>query len=551
MKRLSVVILAMLVVLVAVVTGCSRVPHYDSRLAAADSLMRTLPDSTLALVEAVSPDSLSSEGDRAYRDLLLTQARYRCYIVATSDSTINRALNYYSNHSNEREKLTRAYIYKGAVMEELGHPDSAMFYYKTAEAAADLKDYANLGQINTRIADLYRRYYGDDQTCFEKYHKALKYYLLTGNKPLQANSLYNMAMFAGITCHVDSDKYLNQAISLAVEINDSLQLYDCYELQCRLLSLQDSTRRRAKQIGLKCLNDLSGYVDVDLMLDLSHINALEHQVDSAIYYLRYLGDQSHYQNLSLQQQLRLYGILSLVADNEGKKILYHAYRDSIQKINDSISNNKIKYFLQEIENAGNQQLHREMARQKSQYAHLLWAVIAVFMLFLAWFATHYYRKSRYIHSFIKEVQRTGVEQHEKTLVKIDTNDDIINRFVENMVVLLKIAFEAEKKGLVFQTDDEFNDIIDNIASEEFWIALERYLNEKHNNVIDKVIEQHPKLKEKDLKFIEMLCCGFSYLEIAITLGYAPNYISRKRLNLANKLNLSIPLQDYLDGLMRG
>ena len=39
MKRLPVVILVMLVVLVAVVTGCSRVPHYDSRLVAADSLM--------------------------------------------------------------------------------------------------------------------------------------------------------------------------------------------------------------------------------------------------------------------------------------------------------------------------------------------------------------------------------------------------------------------------------------------------------------------------------------------------------------------------------
>ena len=126
MKRLPVVILVMLVVLVAVVTGCSRVPHYDSRLVAADSLMRTLPDSTLALVEAVRADSLSSEGDRAYRDLLLTQARYRCYIVATSDSTINRALNYYSNHSNEREKLTRAYIYKGAVMEELALTSKTM-----------------------------------------------------------------------------------------------------------------------------------------------------------------------------------------------------------------------------------------------------------------------------------------------------------------------------------------------------------------------------------------------------------------------------------------
>ena len=61
--------------------------------------------------------------------------------------------------------LTRAFIYKGAVMEELGHPDSAMHYYKTAEAAAHEKDYANLGQINTRIADVFRKNDGDDQTC--------------------------------------------------------------------------------------------------------------------------------------------------------------------------------------------------------------------------------------------------------------------------------------------------------------------------------------------------------------------------------------------------
>ncbi|MBQ9556370.1 MAG: tetratricopeptide repeat protein, partial [Muribaculaceae bacterium] len=107
------------VVLVAVVTGCGGARHYDGRLVAADSLMHDRPDSALALVEAVSADSLDGDGDRAYRDLLLTQARYRCYVPATSDSAINRALAYYLAHDGEREKLTRAYIYKGAVMEEL------------------------------------------------------------------------------------------------------------------------------------------------------------------------------------------------------------------------------------------------------------------------------------------------------------------------------------------------------------------------------------------------------------------------------------------------
>ena len=144
-------------VLVAVVTGCGGAHRYDARLVVADSLMQPAPDSALALIEALPPDSLTDEGDRAYRDLLLTQSRYRCYITATSDSGINRALAYYRAHSGEREKLTRAYLYKGAVMEELGHVDSAMYYYKTAEATADAKDYINLGQINAKIADLYRK----------------------------------------------------------------------------------------------------------------------------------------------------------------------------------------------------------------------------------------------------------------------------------------------------------------------------------------------------------------------------------------------------------
>lgn len=43
----------LLAVLVAVVTGCDGTPRYDSRLAAADSLMRDAPDSALAIVETI------------------------------------------------------------------------------------------------------------------------------------------------------------------------------------------------------------------------------------------------------------------------------------------------------------------------------------------------------------------------------------------------------------------------------------------------------------------------------------------------------------------
>ena len=108
--------------------GCGRA-RYDARLVQADSLMWTATDSALAIVSAL--DTLYSTSDSAYRDLLLTQARYKCYqdITTSDDIAITRAMNYYRAHSGQREKLTRACLYKGAVMEELGHVDSAMYYY--------------------------------------------------------------------------------------------------------------------------------------------------------------------------------------------------------------------------------------------------------------------------------------------------------------------------------------------------------------------------------------------------------------------------------------
>ena len=136
MKRWPVVILVLMTVLGAVVPGCRQVPRYDERLTAADSLMKGDADSALAMLEALPIGDLHTGRDSAYRDLLLTQARYRAYVTATSDSDINRALAWFRAHPADREKLTRAYIYKGAVMEELSKPDSAMLYYKHAEATA-------------------------------------------------------------------------------------------------------------------------------------------------------------------------------------------------------------------------------------------------------------------------------------------------------------------------------------------------------------------------------------------------------------------------------
>lgn len=551
MKQLAHLLLAVL--LVALVAGCGGMHHYDGRLTAADSLMMPNPDSALALVTAIPDSALTTEGDRAYRDLLMTQARYKCYVEITTsdDSAICRAMDYYRCHDGERDKLTRAYLYKGAVMEELGHVDSAMYYYKTAEAAADEKDYANLGQINTRIAALYRLYYADTQICYDNYSKALECYRHTGDKPKQLICLFNMAGLSGITMNNKdaAEKLLKQALMLAVELNDSANYYLCQELLCRQLSFEGKSVARAKQIAMHCLNDYRDYVNHDLILDLADIYVCCEMPDSARYYLDMVTENAGIDNLE-QVKTRKYLILSDISKLEGDTALSSHYDMLSHQVSDSISNDKVKYQIQQIENTF---IHRQHTNYLSQISHLQWimmglsltAVIVIVLLTIA-----YLRRIRNTKAIIKELENYNLTHTNDLLNQFDAKNKAIGHLINNLVNILKACVsDKENKRSISQLAYQIKESIVDVADDDFWNELRTYLDNEHNNVISK-IAGYPNLTKHELKFIELCCCGFSYLEMAIILDYSPRYVINKRNLIAKKMGLHMPLLDYLNEQMK-
>ena len=539
--------IVLLVVLVAGVTGCGWLHRYDGRLVAADSLMQADPDSALALVEAVSPESLRGEGDRAYRDLLLTQARYKCYvdITAGDDSAITRAMAWYRAHGGEREKLTRAYLYKGAVMQELNHVDSAMYYYKTAEVNADPKDYANLGQINTRIAALYLDYYADMQICYDKNYQALKYYKLTGNKSLQLNSMLNMASCSGVMHKDDAERLLNQATELAIELNDSSNYYLCQELMCRQLSYEGKSIPRAKQIAMHCLNDYRDYIDHDLLLDLADIYAYSGMPDSARYYLDLVTANAGMANLE-QVKTRKYLTLSNISRKEGNIALSAHYDMLSHQVSDSVSNDKQKYQIQQIENENNFEQTENRVRTIHNLHWQVRGIIASAILALLLFAIYHYRRENYIKSLAEELQHARINRHEQLLEQVDTHNHVIGQFVKNMVSFMQTLMEASEKDGPTTLRQRVKDGLGSITTgEDFWDALRAHVNLTHDGLISRIAED-PGMTSKDLKFIELCCCGFDYVEISIIMGYTPRYVLNKRKLIAKKMGLQVPLLDYLN-----
>ena len=547
MRRLPMVIW-LVVVLVAVVTGCGGAHRYDGRLMVADSLMRSNPDSALAILESLPVGSLTTEGDRAYHGLLLAQARYKAYVTATSDSDINRALSYYRAHSGEREKLTRAYIYKGAVMEELGHPDSAMYYYKSAEATADEKDYVNLGYINTRIADLYRRYYADEEICFDKFKRALHYHTLSGNKHLQQNCLYNMAMFASISKTDDPNIYLKQATELALELKDEYEYFQCQEMLCRQLLLIEDSLQQTKTIAMRLLKNHPDYINNDLLLDLADVYAKENNIDSSKYYLDYVDElrtNEAFQRIKVRKLI----ILALLAEKEGKKSVSNHCGDLIRHELDSINNNDDKYRIQNIENKNNFILSSQKDGKIKRMQWLIWTLTIFFIVILMIVAIYHYYKVYSIKSIIKELRCTHdvqpqLDRHQELLEQLDAKDTIIGQFVNNLATFMHTSIDASEKDPPSVIRKRIKETISDITDKNFWKELKTYLDRNYNNIISN-IARNPKITDKDLKCIMLMCCRFDYLEIAITLGYTPKYISQKRKEIAKKLGLIVPLQEFL------
>ena len=552
----------LILVLVAAVTGCDGLRRYDARLVAADSLMQSNPDSALALVETVGPDSLRGEGNRAYRDLLLTQARYKTYqeITASDDSAITRAMAWYRAHGGEREKLTRAYLYKGAVMQELNHVDSAMYYYKTAEVTADPKDYANLGQINTRIAALYNDYYADSQICYDKYNQALQYYQLTGNKSLQLNSMLNMASCSGVMHKDDAERLLNQATELAIELCDSFNYYLCQELLCRQLSYGGKSVARAKQIAMHCLNDYRDYVDHDLLLDLADIYAYSGMPDSARYYLDLVNENASMTNLE-QVRTRKYLTLSNIYRQEGNIALSSHYDMLSHQVSDSTSNNRLRYKIQEIENENN---FVQTEKQVQTIHNQRWWIMSIILLAaigLAAFGLYHYRRLRNTQAIKNELEK-ALEDLER--LKRDGESKYVGNRIAAIIELYN-AIRVRKKdgsgkkrsviplpGLLKELDDK-NELLQMELSDTFWLQLKLSVDGEYNGIVSFVEKRYPNLGESDIRLFCLLCAGISPQIIKLCMNYSSAKTSssyRNRL-VQKKMGLDMTFDEFVEKYMQG
>ena len=137
-------------------TGCQGRKHTATTLVQAEALMYTHPDSALQMLEAIPYPELLTGQEQADYALLLTQARSRCRITATSDSLIRIATDYYQ-YSDDHARKTTALFYLSDVYTDMGKYTEAIVPLKQAEEVVEDADakvqslvYSKLGYLNRK-----------------------------------------------------------------------------------------------------------------------------------------------------------------------------------------------------------------------------------------------------------------------------------------------------------------------------------------------------------------------------------------------------------------
>ena len=526
------------------VVGCSR--KVDSRLVLADSLVENRPDSAYVILRSINPDSLSGGENRALYSLLMSQAMYKCNVRAKNDSLINIAVDYYKSTDN-RANYARSLLFKGAVLYEMGEKEEALRFYKQAESVADTSNYDFIGYVNLRMAEVYTYSYIQNQEHIPKFRKALSNYKKSGNTKYQLSCLSGLSSCFRVHNMDSAYYYMDVMANLARTVGDSVKLYMALATKARAYESENKDRE-AIAIGRPVSRfqekiPLVANVDYDLCRAYAKIGNL----DSALYFFRKLPTE----NLSDRERVfRLVAETQIALAQKDYKKAYQC-KDYSSKLADSIIDRARQMELFETEKRFDRQqllLQTVSLKKEKTVAYFIVAVIAIILLlgWICWLK----RKAKLREQQLLIEQLQTVVSTSRNIINDKSQDammlqGILSQVIDNIRYFIDLSYRYNQQPGIF-----FNKFKERIKKtrlpDDFWKDFQYFVNSKYGNILSRLKERCPDLSDDELHIVGLMCCGYSYIEIAICMGYTnPNYVSTKKLRISKKLGISEPLKELI------
>lgn len=547
-----------LLIFLSLAVACGTNPT-EERLAVADSLMQVTgkdasmhnSDSAYMLLSNLSIDSFSGNRNRSVFAIVKSHADFRHDgIMSVVDYTnLSEAVDYFSNHKNDKNYYPRACIMKSVAVSKLNDTEASVSesirLYKSALESLSAEEHFWRGYAHYHLADLYfRNSISDSVKVRDHYIAAAKEYAECGDKLKEAWSYCELAKYY----------YLQPNDSMAFFIKKSMNVPlnepDHYLEMMNLADLCVFSHNRhdyGKALGYikeslaisKQYNILEPEFNYYLASCYAHLG----YVDSAKAVLRSLGEP--------RPDLWRYNYARrAIAEAEGDYKSALQYADNNYRIRtNSLVSTAQKSMLRadlELSVARLEAENGKMSRKNYLYLLVILGSIAVLAVVVA---LNHRRKRKNV-----ELLRANEQLHSDKL-----NLERIIKQIDEMPRITTASGKSEASNALINEQFKllhtiFDDLtrikdVDKIGNRlkartfatvqtNFFKYAEIYLNSIHDNVIDRIRETNI-LKDNEIAFVIMDLCGFSNVSIQYALDFKNNnYPYKKRAAILKKLGVN-------------
>ena len=554
----NIIILLTAAVFSILLAGCDHDTATLQELSRIDSMVyHQHEQEALPLLQQMNIEQFSKK-ERAYHAVLLSMALYKNYVPFTSDSAINEAVNYFKK-SGDDLKYLKALVAQGCVLEDMGNLEQAVDSYHRAEKLPLSTDSSMIAYAKLRLGKLYQgQVIGSGTIALQKYKEALPLYQSLGDKHYEQVCLTSIG---GIYRNIDDKHdsaviYMKDAIELAQEENDEYNVFSNRYILSEYYLVREQDYQSSKKYALQAISADPAIIDhprAHYRLASSYM--FLGQPDSAVYYLKRAPvaktamDSIVYFELMSELEHRYW-------KNEGKS------KDYIQlahAIADSLTINGLNHRLLEVEKKYDVQL-AELNQVKNESrlrgAMLLAALLALALLaaaFLVWRYRNQLKMRQHEVDMLKadlDGSLASLEQMHARLNDVETsprNDELksaIANQIQTVHQLLEWSYQYDEKTFT----RKFNEMMTLRGAENksYWKNLQLLVNDLYNNVLVAAQERSGgQLRDDELNYLALYCCGFSRTVIMVTMDYGNiGTVYNKRIQIAKKLGVN-SLDDFV------
>lgn len=497
-------------------TSCSVPSEMSGAISNAEELLLQNPDSTLKILESLRIDNNSSKKIQAKFALLYSQALDKNYFDVTNDSLINVAVTYYKKHGNVRERFLSLYCL-GRVQCNSGQYIKAMLSYMEAlPLIEDLNDDYLAGLIYSQMSEIYVNNF-DYTNSLKAAQDAYKHFSCTDYTSHQHYALLDIGLaYANKGLNEKSTEILNQVVKLASDSGDTILQASCLS-NLALQKAESNDLERAKKLYFEKSIILHEPLDMRDNACLAYVYAKHGKRDSALYYIDKAWTMAENQLDSASLYFRSFQI----DKSEGN---YRSALENLEKsvqIQDSVVRETLQQSVVSAQKDYLRDLSEFSAYELRAEKRLVFLVFTFIVFIVGAIVMYLHRRIQLKNLEIsKYINLTGEIQN--TLKCHDTEmSQLVQRLFKDKFELIdklgctyyeRQNTSAEKEAIYNEVKSAIHELGSNKKTKK---DLEGIVNACNNNVMLRIREQIPILKESDYELLCYIFAGFSYRAISI------------------------------------